>query len=424
MLNKFRIFLAPIIFLAGIIYVSAAWTNPGPGAIPSGNNTEAPINVSSAMQTKNGNLFINGTLTSVFANITDQVFVTSDITQAPDTTALLDVDGQVRIRGPVGAFAPAEGKVLTAVDTTGLARWVPAPDGIAQLDEGFGIDLSDYSGPDGIMGTADDGQQNSNVTSISSTGVVAIDPSETQRKINDTCLGPDQAIKKINNLIIPNGTVDPSCQSFVTTVEAGTNSGLTLMIGGATSTVPTSGPVTLKINPGPGITINGSNQLSLNVNSGTGDGLQISSGQVKFESCASGQTWKYNTFTSSWECANFPSIAGDSVMYLKVRDDLAGNPPPPSCPAFPNPGWSPVPGISPLAYTSNENVGGGRFNRVRACYIVSQSCRVMAIRSSTSAGLPTCASFGIPAWSTAATTEEYAPGGVAINYVRTCYICN
>ena len=418
--------LAVIVLLAGLGfgYVLAAWQTPtqGPPASsgPTVYNTPEPLNVSGTAQIKSGYLGLGGPLQIIGQN--NRLFVDGKVGIGPsfgsptnlpiDSTALLDVDGQIRIRGGNFGSGGIGGKVLTAVDDTGLARWLSVTGGLTHLDEGFGIDLADYSGPGGTYNQA--------VTTITSSGEIAIKPSETQRKINDTCVATNQAIKTINGFITANGTVDPQCQTFVNTIQANGSSGLTLTSGGVPSTNPTDGAVSLAVNVGPGLTLNGSNQIALNINAAAGDGLRLDgSNRIAFENCTAGQngyTWKYDSATQTWSCATFPpapsSQPGGSVIYLRT---VSGSTPV-SCPGAP---WSEAPRGGALTYTSEEAVTAALYNKVRVCYNTTTSCQVIYLKSRTSPA-PSC-----PAgWTTVQSSTEYAPGGTVTNYANTCYLCN
>ncbi len=111
-----------------------AWDDPTKS--PPQNNTLPPVNVSSTNQTKAGNLNIGGGQEywitkdgDSFAlknssNVENFILGQNGFTGislgslTPDTTAKLDLNGQIRIRGGV----PGAGKVLTS-DANGLSAW-------------------------------------------------------------------------------------------------------------------------------------------------------------------------------------------------------------------------------------------------------------------------------------------------------------
>ncbi len=417
-----RLAVVVMVIGLGVGYVLADWQSAPPGPPPYSCDRSnpppgctTPINVSNTTQSKAGSLIIDDILFSSKILAVNKLGVGFQATPALDPTALLDVNGQIRIRGPsTGPYAPGVGKVLTAYDAgtetnTGLARWETPVAGVSEIREGYGIDIGKYDPTP--PGTVD-----YTVTSSAGVTYIKINSGETQQRISSSCASP-----KAMTAVAQNGV--PTCQSFVTTARANLSSGLTLTDeSGVVTTNAVSGPIALAVNAGPGLAIN-NNQLALNVieTAGAGDGLRIDTtdNTVKFETCANDQTWKYNAATAKWECASLPPanyiVPGDSLMYLRVKD--TANVAPPSCPT----NWIEAPPntSSPYGnYTGNENVGGGRYNRTRACFRSDRPCQTIYFRSS---AIPSSCPGG---WSQAAYVFEWAPGGVYSNSVRTCYICN
>ncbi|MEK7585114.1 MAG: hypothetical protein AAB455_01175 [Patescibacteria group bacterium] len=411
-LNRNILQLAVIVLLAGLGfgYVLAAWQAPTSGpptsSGPSVYNASEPINVSSTAQIKDGGLGVNGVLSAFRIFSTDKFGVGpspgGDWSTNVDPTAALDVNGQIRIRGG----SPGVNKVLKS-DANGLASWQVSVAGLNRLVEGFGIDLADYSGAGGTANYA--------TSSITSDGIIAVAAGQTnpggqispatiqQRLTGVPCASPG-AITGVGS----GGGV--TCSSFVTTVTAPASGGL---IG---PTTPTSGPITLSVNVGPGLVTTAGNQIAININAGTGDGLQISGNQVRFENCANGQTWKYNSVSSLWECANLPLVPGESVVYFKTKSSSSD---PKLCSVLAG-SWAEVTTGSGLTYTSNEGVGSATVtNKVRVCYHTGLSCQVIYLRDTTAA--PACPSGFNPA---GPASSEWAPGGTLTNFVNTCYACN
>ncbi|MBI2097390.1 MAG: hypothetical protein HYT46_00415 [Candidatus Vogelbacteria bacterium] len=346
-----------------------------------------------------------------------------DITQL-DPAAALDVAGAMRIRAGC-TTGGCQDKVLKSSNSYGLASWQTNVAGLTKITEGYGIDLGvpndqggwDYSateiiGGEGIVAAAA-GQTHTTIPD----GQVA--PATVQQFISGQC---NSGINAMTGVTLAGGV---TCQNFVTTVQAPTGSGLTLLTGSplATTTAAVSGPVTLKIYTGvpsdnTGLRINASNQVALNVDTAVspsaGDGLTISAtGRVQFEPCANnGETWKYDTTVvpNKWVCATFPSpstgMPGESVMYLRAKSSTVA----PACPTAA--GWTSGP-------TSGENAGGGALNNVRICYRTDRPCQVIYLRS-TNSPPPSCTGV----WTEAANSNEYAPGGTFTNYVRTCFVCS
>ncbi len=423
--NFLRFAIITLALGLGFGYVLAAWQGPTSGppttSGPNVYNAPEPINVSISDQQKTGSLVIEKNLTvatNLFA--IGRLGVGAGVTTGfTDTSAVLDVNGQIRIRG-TGSFPPGVNKILTAVNNTGLSQWQDPPVGITQLDEGLGIDLADYSGLGGAI--------NWGVISITSDGVIAINPAITQKRISGDC-GVNRAIRRVDIDGLLTGAAN--CNSVVTTIQANSASGLTLSAGAGVSTNAESGPITLNVNAGPGIIINSSNQVTMNVLATAGDGLQISGSPatVKFETnCANGQTWKYDTSSSPalWVCSSLPPAPntqpGGSVMYLKTKPagTLAACPSVAGCSS--GTGWCEAlygVGVSPNQYTSDEAVSSSAYNKVRVCYRTDVSCQVINISSKNSPP-PGC-----PAgWTSAQISNEHSPGGLSTNYTNTCYICN
>ena len=356
----------------------------------------SPINTSNVAQAKQGSFGILGDLSA------SRIFATNQMGVGTTTLgSTLHVNGQVKIRGPVDVnYGPAINRVLTAVDDTGLARWQALAAGVANLMEGLGIDFCSLL----------DSNDCSPTSITNSGGWIKVKFSEAQLRI-PPCASTIGALQSPSSL--------PPCRDFVTTITAPASGGLL----GPTS--PTSGPITLSVNVGPGLRINSANnQVELNVATSTsGDGLTINGTQLEFEeNCGDGQTWKYNTgaVPARWECSGLPIATstqpGGSVMYLKSVN--SGTPL-----ACPSP-WTEVVASSTLPYTSNESVGRASdvtYNKVRVCYRPDVSCQVirLKLRSSSSSLFPACPAT----WSSTASSTEYALGGVNTDYAKNCYIC-
>ena len=421
MLRKSLLFSLGLLFFSiGINFVFAVWNDPQGSPLPDLAEFNAPtvINVSTEPQVKQGgSLDLTGTLTGVKVLSTDKVGV--GILTSP--TAPLDVGGQVRIRGPFlpdGTPAltpgPDDGRVLTAFDpgtgATGLTRWDNLSAGISFITQGLGIDLI----PDPMVGLGD---------TITASGTVAIDPTYTQLRVTPPCT--DTSIYGAIRSVAESGV--PTCQDFIPTIMAGPSSGLVLSVNGTPTTVATSGPVTLSVGVGSGLSINGSNQLALN---SPGNGLQISGNQLRFANCASnGQTWKYNSGNGLWECASLPppltNQPGGSVMYIRSKSSNT----PSTCPS----GWTEAPRTAPASspqWTTNESVGFAppspdtastpAYNKVRVCYRIDRTCQVLELRTR-SGGTLTCPT-GV-GWASVV-GSEYGPLTSTANTLLNCYLCN
>ncbi|MFH1170815.1 MAG: hypothetical protein V1704_04625 [Candidatus Vogelbacteria bacterium] len=472
-----RIVIIALVVGLGVGYVLADWTVPG-GPPPTGNctdadpncsNTQTPINVGGNpnLQTKDGNLTIDGDLTarnfyaamSTDPNSVQKVSIGPAAFTTPRSStnpAILDVDGQIRIRG--GCLNGECQKKVLVSDSFGLAQWGTLPSSM-KLKEGFGIDLGYY---DPVAPTLDysplDYPPSGIVLGENSSGLISVwtgdllnnpgtnknsptnpgFPDPIQRRITGTGT-PIQAITAVT----PSGAATFS--NFVTTVTANGTSGLTLKDSfGTTWATATSGPISLAVNVGPttgntsGLSIAADNTVKLNIKHTTGstnwgEGLRIDTiawtdgsdadGRVKFENCGSMQTWQY--YNNAWNCVNFPTgptgAPGESVMYLRTKNLV--NLYPTDCPAS----WNAVPiNTTGSTYTGDENVGHAtNLNRIRACYRSDKNCQVIYFKStSATAPAPASCPVGPPAWTQATSSTEWAPGGTLTNYVRTCYLCN
>ncbi len=327
-----------------------------------------------------------------------------------DTSAVLDVNGQIRIRG-LGPFLPATGKMLTAVDGTGLAQWVSHTPLTNTLSPGFGI----------------------NATALTATPrVVAIDPDQVQKRVTPLVGCPlFQGMSKVD--------IDglPSCFPLVITLTtASPTSGLAM--GGI-------GPLVLAVQTGSGLQVSGSNQVVVRpptTDSGlaTGSGLTLSGGALKFDNlnCGpvgigsnTGEYWQYNTSTG-WGCGTLRSSAppGESIMYIKTWGGA-----PMACP-----GASSAYGAwTDLGYTQENATTDSTplTNYIRYCYRNSVAssdrlCQVMYLKQrSMVSGVPTnppaCPASGsgwVPLTASANyDTQEYAGDSTSFNNVRTCYRC-
>ncbi len=422
-----RLAITVLVLGLGFGYALAVWNPPNPATPPTGPgdpNAPEPLDVSATPQVKDGGLGLGGILrvigTSNRLYVDGKVGIGPAATTSIDATALLDVDGQIRVRGPLTPpeYAPAAGRVLTSIDTSGLARWQANASGIISITESTTTDAIVDPVPSGLTLTPDP---------ITNNGTIAINENETQRRVAPGCplLGAMTGIA-------PSGV--PTCNNYVMSVEApdGSPPGSSSVSGLWGAPDPRSGAVTLGVNVGTapdntGLRIDPDNKVKINVNTalGDGDGLTVdaTTNTLRFEPCAPGETWKY--VGSSWTCDSFPPVPpapssqpGESIMYLRARS-TGGSTNPLPCP----PGWSEVTNPS-LSWTSNENVGGANFNRTRVCYRSDLSCQTLYLRS-TSASSPAPASCpAVTGMVNLGVSEELAPGGATINYTRTCYVCN
>ncbi len=426
---KLALFIALFVFSVGY---SLAWTDPGPGTVPSDNNTPAPINISTAPQIKEGPLTLFKTLWLTGSNngINSRLFVDGKIGIGPgfatadppkiDTTALLDVDGQIRVRGGNEGPGIITSKVLTATTTGGLAVWRTPPTGVTQLNRGLGITFN----PDPMT-------QTNTITSGTGGFITAYLP-ETQRRIDSGC-GPNQGVKSISA-----GTVSQLatsiCTAFVTRVTGS---------GGATTTGPGSGTgggtvnVAVNLATNSGLKVNASNQLLLDV-SPIG-GLGLSGNQLTLRTdCGTNPFLTWNNGASRWDCMANPtppsSPPGGSVMYIRgygwgfnysVSEPL-------SCPVSGDGGsvtsWIEAPRGTGLNYTSEEDVGGTvtQVNKVRICYKLDQTCQIFYSTSKdliANGNPPNCPTGFYDAIKNPGGAKYYAPGGLRTEYQRVCFKC-
>src|SRR3989344_7362857 len=324
--NFVRIAIPSLIIGLSVGYVLAGGTEAPAGGPSqrSTNNADAPINVGNIGQVKQGpltianNLWVNGANLFVDGQVgLGEGFTNGSLTL--DSTARLDIDGQIRIRGGwVGAAAA--GKVLTT-NADGLASWGDPPGpGITSLTPGTGITIYQPPGTPvnpltggsgqiavntgviqkrvtgtcstGIISINSDGipacATNNTITLVEGsginltpdvigggssggiTGTVGIDPTAVQKRVTGTCPDP-QAIAIINE----DGSV--VCRSFITTVQAPSPSGIAV--------TSSSGVASLSVNVGGGLAVDGSNNL-------------------KLINCGVDQTLKYN---GGWTCVTLPS---------------------------------------------------------------------------------------------------------------------
>lgn len=318
-------------------------------------------------------------------------------TEQIDSTALLDVDGQIRIRGmsqvPVG-FDP--GSVLESVDDSGFAKWVTTPAVFDKdsLQAGYGINL--------IWNEETKSYTVSTIDSL------------VQKRVIDSC-GDPTALTKINEL----GAIVPAtdCRSFVTTINTQTG-GIIGTGQGPNVPVINVGSLTNCGNNCSGLMISG-NKLKVN-QPVSGSGLLLSGNYLGFNTSACSGTnayWKYST-TLGWICSTpYPSAAtpaGEGVMYLRARkwtsDTL------PACPS--GSGWT---AISP---DGTEAAGtAGIVNDVRTCYNSSNLCQVFELKAPTPSSAPSCPSSA-SGWSQISTKEYiYSTLTTSYNNVNVCYRC-
>lgn len=129
-----------ISFIAGLILGAAAFTSADwndATANPPGDNAPGPLNVGDNQQTKPGSLVLNTSsnpfITALYVGNgrisvgipVPTLSTTADYINWPDNSVYMK--GQVMISGG----NPAPGKVLTAVDTRGLAEWKIIPPGVS-----------------------------------------------------------------------------------------------------------------------------------------------------------------------------------------------------------------------------------------------------------------------------------------------------
>ncbi len=123
-LNGLKIVILAVI-LSTVTSIAGAWTNPPTGSPPGCSNPaipgcNAPLNVSSAAQSKIGGLVLGtGSVSGMGLWVKNG---NVGIGNSDDATSKLDVNGDIRVRGGSNSI-PGSGKVLTAKDATGLATW-------------------------------------------------------------------------------------------------------------------------------------------------------------------------------------------------------------------------------------------------------------------------------------------------------------
>jgi hypothetical protein len=129
--NSKSIILALILTLCvGYVSASSTYTGPNsPTATAPGNNTDAPLNIGTGLQTKDGNLWIKGLLpnppggTATYGLVVDGKVGIGTGNTAP--AAKLDVIGNIKITDGT----QKAGYVLTSIDGSGLASWQAASGG-------------------------------------------------------------------------------------------------------------------------------------------------------------------------------------------------------------------------------------------------------------------------------------------------------
>ncbi|MFH1170816.1 MAG: hypothetical protein V1704_04630 [Candidatus Vogelbacteria bacterium] len=402
--------------LYALHFVSASWYGPGNNDPPWG-GISPPVNTSDVPQTKNGNLFINGDLTvrnfSVANGPNEKViigFTTSD------PRAILDINGQVRIRGDCFTAGGCSGKVLMASTTdNGLAVWgnlSSISNDLQNLNPDYftphplGIILTDTDSPTGA------------ICGVTTTHCrIDVATTTIQTKITGTCPS-SSAISEVKQ----DGTV--SCQPLVSSISTSeTVAGDSGLSGGG------DGPITLSINPGAGLEVSGNNfQVKTPP---VGSGLVISNNYLQFatttpalNTACSGSNvyWKYNASNGKWDCGAPQGVSGASIMYLKSNSST------PTCPT----GWTSL-GATTEYVSSLQNYG-----IICKRSVDTDRCQVMYL---TNTAVPpsvppliscTPGNYNPPAcpgdWfdATVAPSIVYASGGSSMycNKVRTCYKCN
>ncbi len=379
------------------------WREPASG--PPWNNRKLPINSSDVPQTKAGSLIIDNTLFGSKILAVNKLGVGFTKSNDLDSTALLDVAGQIRIRGG----NPGPGKVLMVdalASINGLARWSEWPSLVSTLEEDFGIKI--YSSP------------TAKIVATASTTVV-------QNRITGDCNASParKAIKVVNQ----DGTV--GCLDLVSSINDNSSS-----IGGLNIS-NLNGSLTLALNPSPtgGLVLSGSPAKLTVKPPVAGSGLILMNNYLQFATttnlvtpCSGTNVYlKYNTATG-WNCndPNPPQPPGDSVAYFKA---ISGVSYPISCPDASTPGgaWAEVGSVT----TENATPTGGR-QYVRTCiHLVNPSlfgkvCRVLYLKDAIN--FPLCPTQGLDppnstGWSSLGLYTEYGGDDSSRNNVNVCMEC-
>ncbi len=402
--NSFIGLVVALVFLIGITSVLAEWTNPPLGSIPEGSNSDAPINISPTAQTKNGSLTFEGTVSGGQVVAIDKIGVGAGVLGTiDDTVAVLDVNGQVKITPvvPLGAG----NYVLAASDSTGLASWVLPSSliGTNGLTVGYGIDEAQFA---------------------LSSRTVAIEPTETQRRINDSC-PPNTAMFGINE---DGSTTTPVqyCRPFVTNVTTPAGSGIA---GGSV------GPVSLNLQAGGGLSKVG-NQIRVSFTAAYSGLSTTTNNPLKFDNyqCGpfgtgsnQGEYWQYSSSTSRWECGRLYGATppGESIMQIR------GISTPPVCPTSlaTYGAWT---DLGPGPVQEYAIPGSTATHYVRTCYRNSVAgndrlCQVIYLKQRSDAAPtnpPACSTLTpTNTWVSAGATQEYAGDSTHFNNVNTCYRC-
>ena len=386
-----RLALAVLVVGLTVGYALAAWQLPqqGPPAGPGGYNADAPINVSNTAQTKDGSLTISDNLFSSKILAINKLGVGSIFTNPNqlDATAVLDVNGLIRLRSGCPLGINCTNKILISSNADGLATWADPLSVILLfgLEAGFGIVPG--AGSPGMAMDADSKVHVATTTQI-------------QARITGVC-GNDSAITTVKQ----DGAVDclPLVSSLTDTPVGG--SGLSIS--------NTAGAVTLSVNTAGGGLAASGNLLKVNPPA-AGSGLLLSGGSLKFDTtnCSGANVyWKYVTGTG-WTCSASPT--GGTIMYLSSLGT------PPNCPTSPSPDWVEL-GVSKeyvtaFGYSTNTRIC--RWNRNNPV------CRVMYLTQVTPTTPPACPSD----WTSHRVETVVAPGSpqtiLYYNQVRTCYKCN
>ena len=248
---------------------------------------------------------------------------------ALDSTAALDVDGQIKIR-----YGAGSNKVMVS-DDSGLGRWQNL--GITSLTEGTGIDL--------------------NPNTIVDSGQIAVDTGVIQRLVTQSCSSPEviSGIDAVGGVsCVPGGSgISSLSQSngIILTLDSTTNT-LTIGTDHSTSIPYTQGRVTntcgianamWKVNAnqfiggvcrsfitsgqtsgsssGLAVTTSGS-AITVALKIASIGGLSFGAGNsVKVMSCGNDQYLK--AITSGWSCAS-PSLPDTILPTVSITQPLAG----------------------------------------------------------------------------------------------------
>ena len=382
--NKKDSLLAALIIVGlAVGYAWADWATTSDS--PHDNNSTAPINVGVTDQVKSGGLALWGNLGARHIIATQALGIGEASMADMDPLSVLDITGQIRIRGNAGDPPINDGDVLTS-DANGRASWAPPSVNTSyNINNGFGI---------------------APITPI--TPIIEINPAETQRRILGTCADP-QAVQSVEE----DGTV-VNCRSFVTSVATTSMSAIDLTHDSVT------GQVTLdRIRVGGGglyyqpfLQVRGRTVFWINYS-----GLAIENNSLKLRNTCPDKYYWFSLGGGYWDCAAGPdpssiptSPPGSGVMYLKAKVGFT----PAVCPA----GWTDL--------GTHQEAAGSTSNVVRTCVKSDQSCQVTYFKSATSPP-PGCGSSagGSPPPGTlqAATWAETYVDGVT-HFVRACYLCH